>query len=131
MGSNSAVLLKRPAYFPLVVTLGILLLVTLYIMYVSNSKKSQIGPMTLNFTQGQKIQYSNAGEVVESIVESDKKAVFLFIAIGTKNEYITRRQEIRRTWLNWVPDDGSVQYLFFTDNAGDPIASRHADNPNE
>ena len=55
--------------------------------------------------------------------QQDEKAnkVHMFIAIGSKGSLLARRQEIRRTWLNWLPKDGSVQYMFFTDHGNDPI----------
>jgi hypothetical protein len=56
------------------------------------------------------------------------KKIYMFIAIGSKHTLLSRRQEIRRTWLNWLPKDGSIKYAFFTDQGNDPVALANAGN---
>lgn len=52
----------------------------------------------------------------------------LFIAIGSAPANAGLREAARRSWLRWLPDDGSVSYRFFTDaaptTADDAVGSR-------
>lgn len=42
-------------------------------------------------------------------------APLLFVALGSAPQNSHLRAAARRTWLRWLPQDGSVQYRFFSD----------------
>jgi hypothetical protein len=47
--------------------------------------------------------------------EAREPRVALFIAIGSAPANADLRGAARRGWLRWLPDDGSVEYRFFSD----------------
>ena len=72
------------------------------------------------------LQICTTDKIRQFQLDKNAKKVHMFIAIGSKGSLLSRRQEIRRTWLNWIPKDGSIEYMFFTDHGNDPIAIANA-----
>ena len=58
--------------------------------------------------------FGSQNTFVDTESNSEKKNVFIFIAIGSSPHYVHRRHEQRRTWLQWSEPDVH-QHRFFTE----------------